>query len=244
MREGGELLKTRYRGVQKYSEKERFQLVSETDVEIERLIIDRLRSIHPEDTVVSEESGFGGDNGNVRWIVDPIDGSANFIAGVPYFAISIAREVDGKIVEGYVYNPVADEFYYSTEGADASFLNDDRISVSDTSDIRESLVAFGFSARMEAIDRYYADWGNVFEICRKGLALVVPSLSICNVARGRLDGFIDFGCSTEGQAAASLILANAGGVILDYDLIGYDHRRKGAVASNANLMSFLEEARI
>ena len=237
--EAGELLKARYRKTQRYETKARYELVSEADTEVEALIIKRLRSAYPDDAMYSEESGETVGASTSRWIVDPIDGSANFIAGVSYFAISIAREQGGAVVEGYVFNPVSDELYHATRESEGASLNGEPISVSTTTEIEDALVAFGFSAKMAAITEYHTRWRHVFEYCRKGLPLIVPSLTICNVARGRLDAFIDFGCSMEGQAAASLILAKAGGVIRNYDLSDYDHRTTGAVAANATLMRVL-----
>jgi myo-inositol-1(or 4)-monophosphatase len=138
---------------------------------------------------------------------------------------------------------VSGEFYTATADAGESCLGGVPIHVSSCTAIEHALVAFGFSANRVNIDRYYSEWKDVFDRCRKGLPLIVPSLTLCNVARGRLDAFIDFGCSMEGQAAAALILANAGGTILNYDLSSYDHRSKGAVACGPNLMAHLIEAR-
>jgi myo-inositol-1(or 4)-monophosphatase len=237
--EAGDLLRTRYRKTQGYEAKARFELVSEADTEVESLLIERLRASYPDDAVFSEESGDLAGASTSRWIVDPIDGSADFIAGVPYFAISIAREQGGAIIEGYVFNPVSNELYHATRDSDGAFLNGEPISVSTTSAVEDALVAFGFSAKMAAITEYHTRWRHVFEHCRKGLPLIVPSLTLCNVARGRLDAFIDFGCSMEGQAAASLILAKAGGTIRNHDLTDHDHRTTGAVAANCALMTAL-----
>ena len=144
--EVGRLLGSRYQETQKHTEKERFHLVSEVDVEVEQLLIERLRSTYTDDAIFSEESGYSDGSSNSQWIIDPIDGTANFIAGVPYFAISIARETEGDIVEGHIYNPVSEEYYHSTKSLGKSFLNHKPISVSETEDIRKALMAFGFSA--------------------------------------------------------------------------------------------------
>jgi len=244
--EAGSLLRCHYEEAPKWHEKGRFDLVSEADVAAERLIVTRLRDAFPGETIYAEEAGEdapGYDpDAEVKWIVDPLDGTANFVAGIPYFAVSIARERDGEIAEGYVYNPISEELFHSTRSDGRAYLNDDPIAASDTSELGDALVAFGFSANMDAVRKYHARWETVFERCRKGLAVIAPSVSLCNVARGRLDAFIDFGCSMEGQAAACLIVKNAGGVVLNYDLAEHDHRNKGAVAANANLAGALREA--
>ncbi len=236
--DAGAMLASFYRETPRFCEKARFDLVSEADREIERFVTDRLRDATGATGIFSEEGGTLADGGNGRWILDPIDGTANFIAGVPYFAVALAREAEGAIVEGYVYNPVAGECYEASASGEAT-LNGQPIHVSDCDCVASALVGFGFSARMDNIRRYHAEWLHVFEGCRKGMPLIVPSLTLCNVARGRLDAFIDFGCSMEGQAAASLILANAGGALFDYGMGAFDHRTQGVVACAPGLANAL-----
>jgi myo-inositol-1(or 4)-monophosphatase len=238
MLDAGHVLKSFYGEVPKFREKARYELVTEADHEVERLLVTRLRAAFGDDTIFSEESGASDGTSTTRWILDPIDGTAYFIAGVPYFAISLAREVDGSIVEGYVYNPISEEFYAAAPSAPAC-LNDEPIRVSACREIGDALIAFGFSARLANIQRYHVEWTTLFDGCRKGLPLIVPSLTLCNVARGRMDAFIDFGCSTEGQAAASLILKQAGGALYNYDLSEYDHRTQGIVACTPGLTEAL-----
>lgn len=233
--EAGDILKERYFQAQDAHEKQRWELVTETDLEIERLLVDRLGQAFKGDGFMGEECGTqSGDTGRV-WVIDPIDGTTNFIMGKPYFAISLALEEAGEITEGYVYNPVSNELYYSTKVLGVSFLNGQKISVSRTSTIEKSLVAFGFSARMDTIGRYYNDWGHLFADCRKGVGWIAPALSLCNVARGRIDVFIDYGASMHGQAAASLILKNAGGILINGDMTVYSHRSSGVIGSTPGL---------
>jgi len=235
LREAGGLLRTRFRHSVHYEAKARYDLVSDVDREVEALMLARLGEIDPDAAVHSEEVGAVGRPGRSRWILDPLDGTANFIFGVPYFSISLGLEQRGRIVAGYVYSPIADELYH-TSGIDGeACLNGQPIAVSKTQSLDEALVVFGFSAQMDRIQRYRDDWPDLFERCRKGLGLLAPSLNICNVARGRIDGFIDHGSSMEGHAAAALILANAGGVVRNYDRSEWDHRSQGIVAVNAAL---------
>lgn len=238
--EAGDILKARYFCFQNALEKERWELVTETDVEIERLLIDRLSGDFKGDSFIGEECGMHPGNSGRTWLIDPIDGTANFIMGKPYFAISLALEQNGQIVEGYVYNPISNEFYHSTKELGTSFLNGNQISVSSTSEINQALVAFGFSAKMAAIQQYYQDWKILFESCRKGVGWIAPALTLCNVARGRIDVFIDCGASMVGQAAASLILKNAGGVLLNYDMTEYSYQSKGIIGCNSAMVKILK----
>jgi fructose-1,6-bisphosphatase/inositol monophosphatase family enzyme len=102
-------------------------------------------------------------------------------------------------------------------------------------DIKDALVSFGFSANMKAINGYYEKWKYLFDNCKKGIPWICPALSICNVARGRIEAFIDKGCSFEGQAAASLILKNAGGKMINYDWSAYEVTSKGGIFTNGKI---------
>lgn len=234
--EAGDILKERYFQPQNAQEKERWELVTETDIEIEQLLVDRLSKALKGDGFIGEECGTRSGNSGRTWLIDPIDGTTNFVMGKPYCAISLALKQDGEIIEGYVYNPISNELYYSAEGLGKSFLNENPISVSNTSEIEKALVAFGFSAKMAVIQRYYQDWNALFESCRKGVGWIAPALTLCNVARGRIDVFIDSGADTVGQAAASLILKNAGGVLFNYDMTEYSHQSKGIIGCTSAIV--------
>lgn len=235
VRHAGRILKEGYHASRAYTEKERGHLRSEYDLKSNTYLVGEISRIYPNDTVFSEEAETEFGNSSTRWLVDPMDGSAYFIFGEPYFSVSVARETGGRVVEAHVYNPMTDEYYYTDESIGMSYLNGATIHVSQIANLAESLVAFGFSANMHAIRRYYDEWRPVFEGCRKGIAWICPALSICNVARGRLEAFIDFGSSTEGQAAASLILPNAGGSAMNYPSGEYDHHAKGGVFTNGQI---------
>jgi fructose-1,6-bisphosphatase/inositol monophosphatase family enzyme len=233
--EAGEILKKRFNGSFSYNSKGKYDLVSNVDKEIENFLINDLSEHYSNTSFYSEETGEINKQSEYRWIIDPLDGTANFIFGVPYFNISLALEYDNKIIEGYVYNPINNELYYSNDKIKKSYLNGNEIHVSDTKSISDSLIAFGYSANYKNIKKYYEKWHIIFDNCKKGIGLLSPALNICNVARGRIDCFIDFGSSMEGQAAGALILENAGGVALNYDLTEWDHRIKGIIATNKNL---------
>lgn len=235
----GEILKKSYYRSFSYNEKGKADLVSETDLEIEDFLINGLKAIDADCSIYSEESGEAVNVGKHRWLIDPIDGTANFIFGVPYFNISVSLEAEGNIVEAYVYSPVSEELYFTGRNDEASYLNGETIRVSETCRISDSLVVFGFSANFENIKKYYEDWRTIFVNCRKGMGLLSPALNICNVARGRTDCFIDFGSSMEGHAGAALILRKAGGICMNYDGSLWDHARKGVVACSPGIVNFL-----
>ncbi|MBC8378149.1 MAG: hypothetical protein H8E62_03155 [Planctomycetes bacterium] len=238
--EAGDILKEKYRQTQSPYEKQRWELATETDVEIERLLVERLRQAFKSDGFIGEECGTQSGGTQRVWIIDPIDGTTNFIMGKPYFSISVALEESGEITEGYVYNPISDELYYSTKVSGKSFLNEQPISVSQTSEIGQSLVVFGFSAKMQAIQQYYQDWQRLFTDCRKGVGWIAPALTLCNVARGRIDVFVDSGASTFGHSAGAFILKNAGGTLFNYDMADYSHQSIGIVGCASSMAKVLK----
>lgn len=237
--EAGGILKEEYGHSLKFSRKGKSGLLSEVDVEIERIIVGQLCVLFPGDGIYSEEAGETKGNTGRRWILDPMDGTTNFIFGIPHFCISLCLERDGKIVEAHVYNPIPGEYYMTKAGERKSFLNGNEIHVSETDRVENALVVFGFSADHENISAYHRDWGKLFDGCGKGLGMLSPALNICNVARGRIDCFLDLGSSMEGHAGAALILKRAGGSVSNYDSTSWDFEKSGVIASNAHLMPVL-----
>lgn len=239
----GQLLKDLFGESVSSYEKERRHLTCDADQRIEDMICQSLAKEFPGYSICSEECGIIAGDDSHRWIIDPIDGTAYFICGVPYFSMSISLEIDGRITEAYVYNPVSDEFYYGSEEGSIATLNGEPISVSNVESIHDARIAVGFSANKAQIDRYFADWGTILDSCKKGIGLLSPALNICNVARGRLDLFVDNGSSMEGHSGAALILRLVGGVVSNYDLTEWDHRTTGIVAANHSLWDILSKRR-
>lgn len=233
VQEAGAVLRERFSRGAAYSEKERYHLVSDVDEEVERLITDRISAAFPEDGIIGEESRRDQPEARRVWLVDPLDGTANFVFGVPYFAVSIALEDNGHIITGAVFNPMTDELYYSERGV--STLNEEQIHCSSRESLAECLVSAGLSMIPGNVRRMLDEWRPVFESQRKGLALLSPALNICNVARGRTDAFLDFGSEMTGHSATAFILQNAGGSVSNYDLTPWDHRSKGIIACNGRL---------
>ncbi len=237
--ETGKRLKRDFYELNSSNAKEKFELVTASDINVEDFLIDNLKAKYPDCSIFSEERGEIGNRSDKKWIIDPIDGTADFVFGVPYFSISLSLQINGEITEGHVYNPISNEYYFSSAETGQAFLNGEIIKVSSTCVVEESLIAFGFSANYPYISDYYKRWGHLFDNCKKGMPLISPALTLCNIARGRIDAYLDSRCSMEGQAAGALILQNAGGKLLNYDLSKYNHRAAGIIATNGNLSVLL-----
>jgi len=176
-----------------------------------------LKTAYPNHSILAEESGASGPEGDVDylWIVDPLDGTTNFIHGFPQYAISIGLKHRGHITQAVVYDPTRNELFTATRGRGA-FLNDRRLRVSKRDHLEDCLIGTGFPFRkLEHLDEYV----EVFTRVTKSTAGVrragAASLDLAFVAAGRLDGFWEFGLSPWDIAAGSLLIVESGGLISD-----------------------------
>ncbi len=215
--------------------------VSAADLKAEKTLFEELSKARPGYGFVMEERGVveGTDKTN-RWLVDPLDGTTNFLHGIPHFAISIALEREGVLTAGVIYNVVRDELFWAEKGAGA-YLNDRRIRVSARSDMREALFATGtpFHGKgghdvfLAEVERVIAKTAGVR---RWGAA----SLDLAYVAAGRFDGFWERGLSVWDVAAGAVLVREAGGVVTEID--GGDFMKSGAIlASNTALTPQLRQ---
>ncbi|MBN2439746.1 MAG: inositol monophosphatase family protein [Spirochaetales bacterium] len=232
LKKAGRLLKKQYFKGSGFTEKEQYHLLSESDMEIHYFLKKHLEILFPGAAISSEEDQSedttGKSRGN-RIIIDPIDGTTNFIMGKPYFTISVAVETGGEITEAHVYNPLSDEYYYADKKSGRSYYNNKVINVPSPTAMEDSIVVIGVSYKPEKINLYFKTWSRLLDSCRKCLFWVTPAQTICNVARGNIGVFIDMGCSTYGQSAGALILKNAGGRMFNYDGTLYDHGTTGGI---------------
>ncbi|MGH7038582.1 MAG: inositol monophosphatase family protein [Stellaceae bacterium] len=190
--------------------------VSTADLKAERTLKTELARGRPGWGLLFEESGAApGTDPRHRWIVDPLDGTTNFLHGIPYFAISIAAERDGEIIAGLVYEPVRDEMYWAEKGTGA-YVNDRRLRVSARRRLADALFASGMPpAAREALPAQLAALAAVREASAGVRRLGSAALDLAYVAAGRLDGFWAFGLSPWDIAAGILLVREAGGYVSD-----------------------------
>jgi myo-inositol-1(or 4)-monophosphatase len=200
----------------KVESKRRNDFVTEVDRAAEATIIETLREAYPNHGFLGEESGLvKGSNAEFEWIVDPLDGTTNFIHGVPQYAVSIGLKHKGIITQGVVYDPAKNELFTATRGAGA-FLNDKRIRVSKREKIGDSLIGTGFPfSKIDNLDQYIAMFRKVTLNCAGVRRPGAAALDLAYVAAGRFDAFWEIGLSPWDMAAGSLLVQEAGGLVGD-----------------------------
>jgi myo-inositol-1(or 4)-monophosphatase len=203
----------------KVTAKQPNDFVTEVDKAAEAAIIETLREAYPNYGILAEESGItagqGGRDGEYQWIIDPLDGTTNFIHGLPQYAVSIALAKGNVIEQAVVFDPNRNELCTASKGAGA-FLNERRIRVSRRTKLGEALIGTGFPYRMfDKIDLYLAIFKELAEKTAGQRRPGAASLDLAYVACGRYDGFWEFGLSPWDMAAGALLISEAGGLISD-----------------------------
>ncbi|MEM7563180.1 MAG: inositol monophosphatase family protein [Pseudomonadota bacterium] len=211
--------------------------VSEVDREAEARIIDDLLKAYPGHGIVAEESGIIEAKDDYRWIIDPLDGTTNFLHGFPHYAVSIACEHQGKLIHGVVYDPIKQELFCASRG-DGATVNNRRIRVSKNLTVEGSLIATGFPFRNpELAEQYMQQFSHFFksagDIRRAGAA----SLDMAYVAAGRLDGYWESGLESWDLAAGALIVREAGGLVTDFNGESEFLDKGEVVAGNPKIIS-------
>jgi myo-inositol-1(or 4)-monophosphatase len=191
--------------------------VSDADRAAEAAVIEVIQKHYPEHAILAEESGMQGESDTV-WIIDPLDGTTNFLHGFPQFCVSVGVQVKGRIEAAAVYDPMRQELFAAARG-DGATLDDRKIRVSGRKDLEHALIGTGFPFRQADMDTgpYLNMLGKVVRntsgVRRPGAA----ALDLCYVAAGRLDGFWETGLKAWDLAAGSLIIREAGGIVSGLD---------------------------
>lgn len=202
--------------LKKVEEKGLNDLVSYVDKEAEKIIVDRLSKILPEAGYITEEGTREEENKTYTWIIDPLDGTTNFIHGIPVFCVSIGLMKDNEIVLGVVYEVNLHECYYALKGHGA-FCNDTRIRVSAAPSLSQSLIATGFPySAFAQIDEYLEIMKVLMQKSHGLRRLGSAAADLCYVACGRMDAYFEYNLNSYDVAAGSLIVQEAGGEVTDF----------------------------
>jgi myo-inositol-1(or 4)-monophosphatase len=191
-------------------------MVTEMDRAAEQLIVEHLLGARPDDAVLGEEGSDREGSSGVRWIIDPLDGTTNYLYGHPGWCVSIAAEVDGEVAAAAVFDPVHDELFSATAGGGAR-CNGDPIRPTAETDLSRALVATGFSYEPERRRRQGAVLAVVLPEVRDIRRMGAAAVDLCSVARGRVDAYYEKGLAPWDHAAGVLIAAEAGAVVNDLE---------------------------
>jgi len=217
-------------------------LVTEIDRGAEALIVGFLRDRFPGHGILGEEGGEIAGDGRHRWIIDPLDGTTNFVHGLPVYAVSIALVEWGRPIVGVVYDPSLDECFAAERGAGAT-LNGVRVRVSATAALEESLLATGFPYNIrETADTNLTEYAAFARRCRMVRALGSAALCLAWVAAGRLDGYWELRLGSWDVAAGALMVEEAGGCVTSLDGSPLDLAAPSVVASNGPIHGEIVEA--
>ncbi len=240
VRAAGEIIMRSYERQDSFTitQKGAHDFVTEIDQKVEHTLFKQLRQTYPDHAFLGEESGATPTESDYLWILDPLDGTTNFIHGFPQFAISLALRVKGVTELAIVYDPLAREEFTAVRGRGAK-LNSRRLRVSQQPGIRDSLIGTGFPFRPEQMSQMETYLKVFREVARQSAGIRragAAALDLAYVAAGRLDGFWESGLSIWDIAAGDLLIREAGGLVTDH-LGGHDYLDKGnIVAGNPKMV--------
>ena len=222
-------------------EKQQMDFVSEVDKLAEAEIIKELRRAYPDHAILAEESGAIG-KGPLTWVIDPLDGTHNYLRGIPHFCVSIALLEKGVPIHAVVFDPLRDELYTASKG-DGAYLNDRRMRVSKRENLGGAMIATGFPFRQREhlasqLDMTRAILGQAEDIRRSGSA----ALDLAYVAAGRYDGYFEIGLKPWDMAAGVLLVHEAGGRYCDFAGRDGIPASGNIVAGNLNVAKALVDA--
>jgi myo-inositol-1(or 4)-monophosphatase len=213
--EAGKLLRRNFGVTPAVTEAKHHDIKLELDEQAQRLITKIILADYPDHCILGEEGATGNENADVRWVVDPLDGTVNYYYGIPHYAVSVAAQQRvgenlWETVAGVVFAPEVDEMF-ATENGKPAMLHGRPIHVSDRAQLEEAIIGIGFFKSAETIQSSLQDFQNLIGRVRKMRLMGAAALDCVYVACGRFDAYIEYGIKLWDIAAGQLILENAGG---------------------------------
>ena len=229
----GPFLKRKFGRFLSLSQKPDSTLVTEADQQSEKMIIRHIKKAFPHHSFLGEESGSSVTKHSYRWIIDPLDGTTNFVHRLPIFCISIGLEIDGILSVGLIHQPLTGDFYRATKGGGA-FWNRKEIHVSPTKELSKAMLTTGFSSRKSIFLRRELDtFEKVVQKARAVRRLGSAALDLCYVATGQFDGFFEQNLAPWDVAAGLVILDEAGGRFTHFTGKSYRVGDESLLATNS-----------
>ena len=231
----GDILMSYFDSAFEIKKKSSVDLVTKADIESEKNIINSIKENFPNHGVIAEESDLINQNSDYRWIIDPLDGTTNFVHSLPIFAISIALQYKEETILGVVYNPAYKKCFWAIKNQGA-YQNDNKIRVSNTSNLIDSLLVTGFpyehnKAWDKSFELFHEFYAKTQGIRRLGAA----SLDFCFVAMGRFEGFYEFNLKPWDVCAGDIICREAGGMTSDWEGNKMPFSGSDIIASNCKV---------
>ncbi|MFD2164693.1 inositol-1-monophosphatase [Thalassotalea euphylliae] len=207
--------------------------VTNVDKEAEQAIIHVIQKAYPTHSIIGEESGvIDGKENDYQWIIDPLDGTTNFVKGIPHFAVSIALKVKGKLDQAVIFDPIRGELFTASRGKGAQ-INGVRIRVKNNKELNGAVLATGFPFKKKQhteayLNMFKAMFTKTADMRRAGSA----ALDLAYVAAGRIDGYFEIGLKPWDTAAGELIVIEAGGLVTDF-VGGHNHQKSGNIVAGS-----------
>ena len=211
--------------------------VTSSDKKVEKIIIEELEKARPSYSILSEEIGEVNKDKEFKWIIDPIDGTSNFLHGIPHFAISIGLEHNKEIISGIIYDPIKDEMFAAEKG-NGAYVNNQRIRVSSRSNLKDCIIFTGGPrANDKSKDLIFEEYKKIsLKVNTAIRKLGSAALDMAYVASGRCDGFLQRNLNYWDIAAGIILVKEAGGYVTDFN--GKDEyiKNKSILAANSKII--------
>jgi len=223
------------------TQKSERELVSEVDIKAEQVIIQTIQKAYPQHGIIAEESGLCNEDAESVWIIDPLDGTTNYLHSFPAFCVSIAHRVKNKIEHAIIYDPLHQEFFTASRGRGAQ-LNDRRLRVSKQTQLQKALLGTGLSFRNPShTKKNLACIASLIGKCAGIRRTGSAALDLAYIAAGRLDGFWEIGLRLWDIAAGCLIIQEAGGLISDTALGSQYLQNGNIIAATPKIFKSLQQ---
>ncbi|MDU5639533.1 MAG: inositol-1-monophosphatase, partial [Haemophilus parainfluenzae] len=205
--------------------------VTSVDKAAEAEIIEIIQKSYPDHTIISEELGaLEGKDSDIQWVIDPLDGTTNFVKGLPHFSVSIAIRVKNRTEVGVVYDPIRNELFTAVRGEGAK-LNEVRLRVDSQNELNGAILATGFPFKQPSLmPTQFAIMNNLIDEAADFRRTGSAALDLCYVASGRVDGYFEMGLKPWDCAAGDLIVREAGGLVCDFNA-GHGYLRSGNIVA-------------
>lgn len=232
-KEAGKIIMEYFHKDKDVKPKDKKHLVTVVDKKVETLITSKIKKEYPSHGFVGEEFGSENIKADYIWHIDPLDGTSNYIMGMPHFCVSLGLSYKSDTLLGVVYNPYTKEMFIAEKGKGA-FMNGEKLKVSKVSKISESKIDTGFSLN-EVLPNFFMLFKKLMTSFSKVRRYGSSALALCYVAAGRIDAFVWNGCTSWDITAGSLILEEAGGKVTDLEGNEWDPFMHSIAASNGKI---------